>query len=147
MAMTMNGEVQLAAPRATVWAALNDPAVQMLWGVTDETIETWLGAEELDDNTVRGYAASPGVVEGVARVLVIPPPHHGEAGHNQSGFDEILARVAATGVSVQGVETREAATEALSRLSGDEVVLLLSSGPLLGLPDSLPPVFDGLYAP
>jgi pyruvate,water dikinase len=50
--------------------SLNDPAVQMLWGVTDETIETWLGAEELDENTVRGYAASPGVVDGTARVLM-----------------------------------------------------------------------------
>jgi pyruvate,water dikinase len=50
--------------------SMSDPAVQMLWGVTDETIETWLGAEELDEDTVRGYAASPGVVEGVAHVLM-----------------------------------------------------------------------------
>ena len=41
----------------------------MLWGVTDETVQTWLGGDELDENVVRGYAASPGVVEGVARVL------------------------------------------------------------------------------
>ena len=27
MAMTMNGEVQLAAPREAVWAKLNDPEV------------------------------------------------------------------------------------------------------------------------
>ena len=27
MAMTMNGEVQLAAPREAVWEKLNDPAV------------------------------------------------------------------------------------------------------------------------
>lgn len=85
------------------------------------------------------------VFEGAARVLVIPPPHHGEASHNQSSFPEILARVAAAGVTVDGVETAEAATAALSRLSGDEVVLLLSSGPLLGLPDALPRVFDDLY--
>ena len=85
------------------------------------------------------------VFEGAARVLVIPPPHHGEASHNQSSFAEILARVAAAGVTVDGVETAEAATAALSRLSGDEVVLLLSSGPLLGLPDALPRVFDDLY--
>ncbi|HKP77883.1 MAG TPA: hypothetical protein VJU34_02025, partial [Phenylobacterium sp.] len=57
-------------------------------------------------------------------------------------FEEILARVAAAGVPVEGVETAEAATAALSRLDGDAVVLLLSSGPLLGLPDSLPPIFD-----
>jgi UDP-N-acetylmuramate: L-alanyl-gamma-D-glutamyl-meso-diaminopimelate ligase len=85
------------------------------------------------------------VFEGVAKVLVIPPPTHGAASHTQSSFDEILARVAAANVPVEGVETAEAATAALSRLTGDEVVLLLSSGPLLGLPDSLPPVFDGLY--
>ena len=85
------------------------------------------------------------VFEGVAKVLVIPPPHHGEGSHNQSSFAEILARVAATGVPVEGVETAEAATAALSRLTGEEVVLLLSSGPLLGLPDSLPAVFDERY--
>jgi UDP-N-acetylmuramate: L-alanyl-gamma-D-glutamyl-meso-diaminopimelate ligase len=85
------------------------------------------------------------VFEGVARVLVIPPPHHGEGSHHQSSFPEILDRVAATGVPVTGVETARAALEGLSQLQGDEVVLLLSSGPLLGLPDSLPPVFDRLY--
>ena len=85
------------------------------------------------------------VFEGVAKALIVPPPHHGEASHNQSAFDEILARVAAAGVPVEGVETAEAATAALTRLAGDEVVLLLSSGPLLGLPDSLPPVFDERY--
>jgi UDP-N-acetylmuramate: L-alanyl-gamma-D-glutamyl-meso-diaminopimelate ligase len=86
------------------------------------------------------------VFEGVAKALIVPPPHHGEASHNQSSFEEILARVAAAGVAVDGVRTAEDATTALSRLSGEEVVLLLSSGPLLGLPDSLPLVFDQLYA-
>jgi len=85
------------------------------------------------------------VFEGAARVLVAPPPAHGAQSHHQSSFEEILARVAATGVPSQGVDTAEAAISALSRLRGEEIVLLLSSGPLLGLPDSLPPVFDRLY--
>jgi pyruvate,water dikinase len=50
--------------------ALNDPAVKMLWGITQETVETWLGSDDDDLSTVRGYAASPGVVEGIARVLL-----------------------------------------------------------------------------
>ena len=83
------------------------------------------------------------VFDGATRVLVVPPPHHGEA--SQSSFGEILGRVAGTGIAVQGVETAEAAVAALSRLQGDEVVLLLSSGPLLGLPDSLPAMFDAMY--
>jgi UDP-N-acetylmuramate: L-alanyl-gamma-D-glutamyl-meso-diaminopimelate ligase len=86
------------------------------------------------------------VFQGVARVLMLPPPTHGADSHHQSTHAEILARTAAAGVPVQGVTTAEAAIGALSTLGGDEVVLLLSSGPLLGLPDALPPVFDQLYA-
>ena len=59
---------------------------------------------------------------------------------------EILARVAATGVPTEGARTADEVTAALSGLSGSEAVLLLSSGPLLGLPDSLPAVFERLYA-
>jgi UDP-N-acetylmuramate: L-alanyl-gamma-D-glutamyl-meso-diaminopimelate ligase len=87
------------------------------------------------------------VFAGVARVLMIPPPTHGAATHRQSSYDEILARTAAAGVPVEPARTAEEATAALSALAGDEVVLLLSSGPLLGLPDSLPAVFDRLYRP
>jgi pyruvate,water dikinase len=48
--------------------ALNDPAVKMLWGITAETLAAW-SSEIVDEREVRGYAASPGVVEGTARVL------------------------------------------------------------------------------
>ena len=85
------------------------------------------------------------VFEGAARVLIVPPPTHGAQSHHQSSFEEILARIAATGMPVEGVRTADEATRALSALHGDEVVLLLSSGPLLGLPDSLPRAFDALY--
>ena len=53
--------------------ALNDPAVKMLWGVTSETIQAWARAAAGDganEKEIRGYAASPGVVEGVARVVL-----------------------------------------------------------------------------
>ena len=87
------------------------------------------------------------VFAGAARVLIAPPPTHGAASHHQSSFEQILSRTAATGVPVEGVRTADEAMAALSALRGDEVVLLLSSGPLLGLPDRLPPLFDRLYAP
>jgi UDP-N-acetylmuramate: L-alanyl-gamma-D-glutamyl-meso-diaminopimelate ligase len=85
------------------------------------------------------------VFAGAARVLIAPPPIHGAQSHHQSSFEEILARVAAAGVAVQGVGSADEALAALSGLTGREVVLLLSSGPLLGLPDALPPVFEALY--
>jgi UDP-N-acetylmuramate: L-alanyl-gamma-D-glutamyl-meso-diaminopimelate ligase len=85
------------------------------------------------------------VFKGVARVLIAPPPGHGAQTHAQASFEDILARTAASGARVEAVPSAEAAMVALSALDGNEVVLLLSSGPLLGLPDRLPAVFDELY--
>jgi len=49
---------------------LEDPAVQMLWGITSETLEAWsMHPDEVNENEIHGFAASPGVVEGIARVL------------------------------------------------------------------------------
>ena len=49
MAMTMNGEVQLAAPREAVWAKLNDPAV----------LKACIpGCEELEKTEDGGFRAS-----------------------------------------------------------------------------------------
>ncbi|MEE8371078.1 MAG: PEP-utilizing enzyme, partial [Sphingomonadales bacterium] len=49
---------------------IEDPALQMLWGITSETLEAWsTPLEEMKANELRGFAASPGVIEGVARVL------------------------------------------------------------------------------
>ncbi|MFO7277807.1 MAG: PEP-utilizing enzyme [Pseudomonadota bacterium] len=49
---------------------IEDPAVQMLWGITSETLQEWARTPgEVNENELHGYAASPGVVEGIARVL------------------------------------------------------------------------------
>jgi pyruvate,water dikinase len=45
---------------------INDPTVQLLWGVTADRLRAWATGGE---GEVSGYAASPGVVEGVARVV------------------------------------------------------------------------------
>jgi pyruvate,water dikinase len=42
----------------------------MLWGITSDTLKAWSRAPgKGDENEIYGFAASPGVVEGVARVL------------------------------------------------------------------------------
>ena len=42
----------------------------MLWGITRESLDNWLSAgSEPDTNEIRGFAASSGVVEGVARIV------------------------------------------------------------------------------
>ena len=50
--------------------SVEDPAVQMLWGITSESLERWSAPiDEESKNIIAGFAASPGVVEGIARVL------------------------------------------------------------------------------
>ena len=49
---------------------IDDPAIVMLWGITRESLDTWLHADDDSTSTeIRGFAASSGVVEGPARVV------------------------------------------------------------------------------
>ena len=49
--------------------AVNDPMVVMLWGITLERLQEWARSQDGASDELRGYAASPGEVEGPARVL------------------------------------------------------------------------------
>jgi pyruvate,water dikinase len=49
---------------------IDDPAIVMLWGITRENLDRWLDAEAEDaGNEIRGFAASAGIAEGIARVV------------------------------------------------------------------------------
>ena len=49
---------------------IDDPAIVMLWGITRENLDAWLSAgDQPDSNEIKGFAASSGVAEGVARVV------------------------------------------------------------------------------
>jgi pyruvate,water dikinase len=51
-----------------------EPMTIMLWGITDDQVATWLAAQEGGGATrqLRGFAGSPGVAEGRARVVHRP---------------------------------------------------------------------------
>jgi pyruvate,water dikinase len=49
--------------------AVTDPAVIMLWGITTERVREWARADA-GGAELRGTAASPGLVEGAARVVI-----------------------------------------------------------------------------
>ena len=51
---------------------ITEPFTVMLWGVTSDSVNNWLGASANDDGTLKGMSASPGLVEGVARVIFSP---------------------------------------------------------------------------
>jgi len=83
------------------------------------------------------------VFEGVARVLLLAPPVHGAASHEQLSQGQILDRIRGAGVEAQAFADGAAVLADLAAsLTGEEVVLLLSSGPLDGLADSAPRMLD-----
>ena len=50
---------------------ITEPFTIMLWGITSDAIDRWVHASD-DDTALKGMAGSPGIVEGVARVLRSP---------------------------------------------------------------------------
>ena len=50
---------------------ITEPFTIMLWGITTDSVSTWLGSED-DGGDLKGMAASPGVVEGKARLVFNP---------------------------------------------------------------------------
>lgn len=51
---------------------ITEPFTIMLWGITSEAVERWVSKDDDDSNELKGMAGSPGVVEGIARVLRSP---------------------------------------------------------------------------
>lgn len=50
---------------------ITEPFTRMLWGITTEQVESWLSAgDEGSEGHLKGMAASPGQVEGRARVIL-----------------------------------------------------------------------------
>jgi UDP-N-acetylmuramate: L-alanyl-gamma-D-glutamyl-meso-diaminopimelate ligase len=86
------------------------------------------------------------VFDGVDRVLLLPPPVHGAQSHDQLSADDILMATRGAGVRVEAMADADAVLADLEgRLTGDEVLLLLSSGPLAGLPARLPAYMDARF--
>ena len=59
---------------------ITEPFTVMLWGVTSDSVRQWLGGSDNDDGTLSGFAASPGIAEGPARVIFSRRRHRRPAG-------------------------------------------------------------------
>lgn len=77
--------------------------------------------------------------KGASHVVLLPPPQHGADGRGQLLPEEIAAQIEASGAPCALAPDASAALSLLqAMLTPNDVVLLLSSGPLGGLPQSLP---------
>jgi pyruvate, water dikinase len=94
--------------------AVTDPMTIMLWGVTTERVHEWARQQE-GGSVLNGAAASPGVVEGAARVVrsvdQIADVREGEilvCGSTSPAWAPIFSKIRATVTDVGGVMSHAA---------------------------------------
>lgn len=64
------GQTNVPPALGAVPDVIDDPAIVMLWGITRDNLDRWLDAgADGDSADIKGFAASSGVVEGLARVV------------------------------------------------------------------------------
>ena len=93
---------------------VTDPMTIMLWGVTTDRVREWARQQE-GGSELRGAAASPGTVEGIARVVrsvsEIADVREGEilvCGSTSPAWAPIFSKIAATVTDVGGVMSHAA---------------------------------------
>ncbi len=69
---------------------ITEPLTVMLWGITQESVQEWLGTEGEDGGELRGVAASAGKATGRARVIIDP-----EQLHEVEDGDVLVCRITA----------------------------------------------------
>jgi pyruvate,water dikinase len=113
----MNGLRQWSPPPAlgVPPEVITEPFTVMLWGVTSESVKQWLGGSDGDDGDLKGFAASPGVVEGPARVISsadgIAELQEGEilvAPLTAPSWAPVFGKIAATVTDVGGIMSHAA---------------------------------------
>ncbi len=93
---------------------ITEPFTVMLWGVTSESVKQWLGGAA-EDGTLTGFAASPGLAEGPARVILsadgIGELQEGEilvAPLTAPSWAPVFGKIAATVTDVGGIMSHAA---------------------------------------
>jgi pyruvate, water dikinase len=93
---------------------ITEPFTVMLWGITSESVKAWLGGSS-DDGSLSGFAASPGIAEGPARVILsadgIADLQEGEilvAPLTAPSWAPVFGKIAATVTDVGGIMSHAA---------------------------------------
>jgi pyruvate,water dikinase len=93
---------------------VTEPFTVMLWGITSESVQQWLGGAD-SDGGLSGFAASPGLAEGPARVILsadgIGELQEGEilvAPLTAPSWAPVFGKIAATVTDVGGIMSHAA---------------------------------------
>jgi pyruvate,water dikinase len=90
--------------------AVTEPVTIMHWGITTERVHEWLSASSVLTDTMTGIAGSPGIAEGLARVILdveqLADVQDGEilvAPFTSTSWTPVFGRIAAAVTDIGGV--------------------------------------------
>ncbi len=80
-------------------------------------------------------------------VILLPPPEHEAKTHNQLSFPEIINEVRKNNKNVYAVHSEKKTLEILKKITKeDDIIVLVSSGSLLGLAKSVPKLMEKMFS-
>ena len=81
-----------------------------------------------------------------SEVILLPPPEHGAGTHAQLNFSEIIKEVKMNNERVHGAkDAKEVLTLLKKIVKKEDIIVLVSSGSLLGLTDSVPKLVEKMF--
>jgi len=81
-----------------------------------------------------------------SKVLVLPPPKHGAKTHQQMDFSEIVKEIKKNKKEVYKIKNEKEALGILKKMvKKDDIIVLISSGPLFGLTASVPKLVEKMF--
>jgi len=79
-------------------------------------------------------------------ILLLPPPTHGASTHKQLSFEEIIKEVKKKNKNVYSAENEKKALAIIKKITKkDSIIVLSSSGSLLGLTKSIPKLMEKIF--
>jgi UDP-N-acetylmuramate: L-alanyl-gamma-D-glutamyl-meso-diaminopimelate ligase len=79
-------------------------------------------------------------------VIILPPPEHGKATHQQMSFLDIIKEVKKNKASTYPAQNEQEVLELLKNITTkDNIIVLMSSGSLLGLTRSVPKMIEKMF--
>ncbi len=86
------------------------------------------------------------IFDGSTSVLILPPPEHTASTHNQMSFAEIVEEVKKKNKEIYPVEKEQEALNILEKITKKEdIIVLISSGSILGLTLSVPKLMEKIF--
>lgn len=80
------------------------------------------------------------------KILLLPPPLHGASTHKQLSFEEIKKEIKKNNENVYSAENKKKALAIIKRITKkDSIIVLSSSGSLLGLTKSVPKLIEKMF--